>query len=388
LVPFVPVYRSRLEEAGYTALTVVNELRQLARLSRWMVAAGLVPADLTTDRLNEFLEWRRATGGSGNCSGRALGVLRVVLHGAGVQLRDEVPLPMPADVLLASFRRYLLNERGLATGTAAAYVAYARRFLADFGSEAQLSTLSSLHVSVAVQRECARVSVSSAQYFVAGLRSFLRFCFVEGRVGTDLSPAALGVTGRRRSSLPNGITNAVVRALLGACDRRRPDGRRDYAILLTLVRLGLRAGEVARLALDDVDWRTGEIVVHGKGGRHDRLPLPVDVGEALVAYLRRGRPRVPARGLFLRTVAPIVPLGRGGVACVLRRACRRAGVPVIGPHRLRHTLACEMVAAGVELAQISEVLRHRSVASTAVYARVDIEALRELALPWPGGEVR
>ena len=384
LAPFSAAFRSRLAEAGYTPLTIVSELRQASHLSRWMVSADVAVADLTGKSLKVFVEVRRAGGGSRNCSLQGLKVLLGLLHDSGVTPEESPPaLAGHGEALLASFRGHLLAERGLAECTADAYVARARRFLAG---RADLSTVTSADVTRAVQREAARVSVGSTQYYVAGLRAFLRFCFVEGLVGADLSAAALAVTGRRRSSLPKGIAAGDAQRLLESCDRRRSDGRRDYAILAVLVRLGLRAGEVAGLRLDDIDWRAGEIMVHGKGRRTDRLPLPADVGEAIVAYLRRGRPRTARREVFLRMLAPIEPLGRGGVSCVVRRACRRAGVAEIGAHRLRHTLACEMVAAGVELPEIGAVLRHRGVSSTSIYARVNIDALRELALPWPGGE--
>ncbi|MGH9225696.1 MAG: tyrosine-type recombinase/integrase [Acidimicrobiales bacterium] len=159
-------------------------------------------------------------------------------------------------------------------------------------------------------------------------------------------------------------------------------------MLVTLLRLGLRSSEVAALALPDIDWRAGELEVHGKGGRHDRLPLPADVGEAIAAYLRRGRPTSARRELFLRAIAPVAPLGRGGVSSIVRRACARAGVVPVGAHRLRHAMATEMVRAGVPLTEIGQVLRHRSTTSTSVYARVDLGQLRGLALPWPGGGVR
>lgn len=176
--------------------------------------------------------------------------------------------------------------------------------------------------------------------------------------------------------------------MLGSCDRRRSDGRRDYAVLVVLVRLGLRAGEVARLALEDIDWPAGEIVVHGKGRREDRLPLPVDVGEAIAGYLQRGRPRTSRREVFLRALAPVGPLGRGGVSSIVRRACRRAGIAPVGAHRLRHTLACALVAVDAGLPEIGEVLRHETISSTSIYARVDLETLRSVAQPWPGGEAR
>jgi integrase len=237
-------------------------------------------------------------------------------------------------------------------------------------------------------RESSAVSVATTQNFVAGLKSFLRFCFVEGLVALDLSEAALAITGRRRSSLPRGISAADAKALLASCDRRSALGRRDYALLVVLLRLGLRRSEVAGLCLDDIDWRAGEVVVRGKGAREDRLPLPADVGEAIAAYLRRGRPQGDRREVFLRARAPYGPIASGTVASSVRRACRRAGIAEVGSHRLRHTVACEMVAAGVPLVEIAQVLRHHSLQTTAVYARVDVDRLRLLAAPWPGGEDR
>jgi integrase len=234
----------------------------------------------------------------------------------------------------------------------------------------------------------AAVSVSATQNFVAGLRSFLRFCVIEGLVATDLSQAALPVTGRRRSPLPGGITSSDARSLLASCDRRSALGRRDYAVLVTLLRLGLRRGEVAALGLDDIDWRAGDLVVRGKGSRVDRLPLPAEVGEAIAGYLQRGRPTSDRREVFLRARAPLGPIAPGTVSSTVRRACRRAGIAEVGAHRLRHTVACEMVAAGVPLVQIAQVLRHHSLQSTAVYARVDVEQLRLLAAPWPTSGVR
>ena len=176
--------------------------------------------------------------------------------------------------------------------------------------------------------------------------------------------------------------------MLGSCDRRLALGRRDYAIIILLLRLGLRRGEVAGLRLDDIDWRAGELVVRGKGSRQDVLPLPADVGEAIAAYLRRGRPRSGRREVFLRSKAPYEPIASGTVASTVRRACRRAGIAEFGSHRLRHTAACEMVRADVPLVRIGQVLRHRSLQSTAIYARVDVERLRLLAPPWPGGAQR
>jgi site-specific recombinase XerD len=388
LVPFAEAYSAELRKRGYTQRSTVGALRQMGRLSRWLEAAGYGAGELSRDRIEEFLVWQRA-GGRHRCQWSRPGLvcLLELLRGLGVGTGEEfVPENSPSDVLLTSFERYLLVERGLAAGTIRGYVAHARRFLDGLRPDSGLTGLSATEVTGAVLRKAGSgVSVSATQFFVSGLRAFLRFCFVEGLLEADLSQAALMVTGRRRSSLPRGISKADASALLGGCDRRSALGRRDYALIILLLRLGLRRGEAAGLKLDDIDWRAGELMVRGKGGREDRLPLSADVGEAIASYLRRGRPRSDRRELFLRARAPYDPIASGTVSSTVRRACRRAGIPEVGAHRLRHTTACEMVKAQVPLARISQVLRHRSLQSSAIYARVDIDQLRALAAPWPQG---
>jgi len=385
LTPFADAYALELRRRGYTPLTSVNQLRGVARLSRWLEANGLSVAELSGGRVEAFLAWQRAGGGHRSQVSRpGLLCLLAVLRDLGV-LKPERLLPAgsPRDLLLESFERYLLGERALAEGTVVGYAMHARWFLDGLADEDALACLSAGEVIGAVIRKAdSGVSVAAAQYFVSGLRAFLRFCFLEGEVGTDLSPAALLVRGRRRSSLPKAISRADATALLAACDRRSLIGRRDYAVIITLLRLGLRRGELARLTLDDIDWRAGELVVRGKS-REDRLPLPADVGAAIAGYLRRGRPASDRREVFLHARAPYAPIASGTVASTVRRACRRAGIPEVGSHRLRHTAACEMVAAGVPIVRIGQVLRHQSLQTTAIYARVDIAQLRELAAPWP-----
>lgn len=388
LAAFADAFAAELRERGYTPLTVVNELRQVGRLSRWLEASGLSAADLGGERVEEFLAWQRAGGRHrAGWSRPGLVCLLDVLRGLGVLAVESSAAPSSrTDLLLASFERYLLIERGLAVGTVGGYVAHARRFLEGLAPGRELAGLTAAEVTGAVLSVAVSgVSVSATQFFVSGLRAFLRFCFVDGLLEVDLSSAALTATGRRRSSLPRAISSADAQALLESCDRRSALGRRDYALLTMLLRLGLRRGEVARLTLDDIDWRAGELVVHGKSAREDRLPLPTDVGAALAAYLRRGRPTSACREVFLCARAPFAPIAAGTVSSTVRRACRRAGIAEVGSHRLRHTTACEMVAAQVPLQRIGQVLRHRSLQSTAIYARVDLDALRLLARPWPDG---
>ena len=385
LAQYAAAFEEALEAAGYTPLSTASVMRAVSNLSIWLEEQTLEAADLDADRIEEFIRYRRSAGFVAPPPLQTLkGMLRMVeASGVAIVSRPTGPASATED-LLSSFRTYLLDERGLATCTADAYALRARRFLAGRPGSVCIADLRAKDVTDAVLRESTTWSVGATQYFVAGVRSFLRFCFAEGLIPSDLSAAALTVTGRRTSTLPKGISRADADALLGSCDRRHAEGRRDYAILVTLLRLGLRASEVAAMSLDDIDWRAGLVVVHGKGRRDDSLPLPDDVGRALTGYLQRGRPPTERRELFLRIVAPIGPLGRGGVACIVRRACGRAGIAPIGPHRLRHTLACDMVTAGVPLPEISQVLRHRSISSTANYARVDVDALRTLAQPWPG----
>jgi integrase len=387
LAPFAASYKEKLEQHGYTPLTTAVQLRRLACVSRWLEVGAGTPG-LTSEAVGRFFVDGRALANT-KCSSHSLSLLLGILRQAGVLGEEpEPPEATWAEAVLGSFQHYLVAERGITAQTAGAYVARARRFMAMQVAGRDLSALKARDVTAAVLAESARVSVGGVQMFVASLRAFLRFCFLEGLLGSDLSAAALAMTGRRRCSLPRGVSASQAVALLVSCDRRSAIGRRDYAVILVLLRLGLRASEVAALSLEDIDWRAGEIVVHGKGGRLDRLPLPADVGEAVAGYLARGRPRSPCREVFLRAAAPIRALGRGGISFIVRHACKRAGLEPFGAHRLRHGLACEMVAAGVPVPQISAVLRHRSVISTANYARVDIERLRELALPWPGGVPR
>lgn len=387
LAPFSDAFEAELDRRGYAPSSVVRELRQVGRLSCWLEARRLPVGSLTHVRVEEFVAHCRGQSPRWKCSSQTLATLLDVLCANGVLERERPVLQStPTDLLLGSFQDYLLTERSLAASTAASYVADSRRFLDRLASDGvALADATAQDVTGVVLCEAERVSVSTAQSFVAALRSFLRFCFIDGLIEFDLCEAALTLHARRGSSLPRGISRADSKALLEACDRRRAMGRRDYAVILTMLRLGLRAGEVAALTLDRLDWRAGEMVVLGKRGREDRLPMPGDVGAAIAAYLRRGRPLCDRREVFLRVLAPIGPMSHDGPSLIVRRACRRAGVPEVGAHRLRHTAACEMVSGGVPLQHIGQVLRHRSPVTTAIYARVDLQRLRQLAQPWPEG---
>jgi len=301
------------------------------------------------------------------------------------------PAPAPAcsvgplEELLADYGRYLSIERGLCDHTVLdAYVPAARLFLSELGGSngLDLARLAAADVSSFLAHECPKRSVSGARDLVCALRSLLRYLHLAGLITSPLVWSVPSMADLRDRTLPRGLEPTAVRQLLASCDRRKLVGRRDFAILLLLARLGLRVGEVAAITLDDIDWRAGMLLVHGKGSREDALPLPTDVGEAIVSYLRR-RPRCECRALFLRVTAPRQGLNRCTVAWVVRAACDRAGLPRVGAHRLRHTAATQMLQAGASLPEIGQVLRHRDQKTTAIYAKVDHVALRALARPWP-----
>jgi site-specific recombinase XerD len=379
-------YRMELVARGYSPSTVRLRLWQLDHLSRWLERERLGAAELTAERVDLFLAERRADGYRSWVSARSVVLPLGYLRAVGVAPTPVSAVPDgPLEEQVCAYRRYLARERGLAASTIAYYVQVARLFLSRLGEAGdRLERLSAAEVTAFVLDECPRRSVSGARYVVCGLRSLLRYLHLAGVVPVSLAGAVPAVASRP-AKLPRALDPVVLARLLASCDRRRTVGRRDYAVLLLLARLGLRAGEVAALRLEDVDWRAGEMLVRGKGDRHERLPLPADVGEALVSYLRR-RPRQESRSLFLRVIAPRGALGAHGVRAVVHDACVRAGVPPVGAHRLRHTAATGMLRAGASLPDIAEVLRHRRLETTAIYAKVDRAALRELALPWPGGE--
>jgi integrase/recombinase XerD len=386
LAGFAGGFRDDLLGQGYSLWGAQAQLYLLAHVSRWMEFGGLEVEALTPGNLERYFGWRRRQGYLKSLSPLSLRRLLGYLDGLGVLPADDAVVS-PVEQLLAGFRRYLLEERGMTAGSAMAYEPAARLFLSERSEPLadDLAQLSGGEIHVFVLREARRRSARSAEMVVFALRALLRFLHVHGLVAEPLAEAVPSVA-RRREDLPRALPAGQVKLLLDSCDRALPAGRRDYAILLLLSRLGLRRGEVAALSLDDVDWRAGEIVVHGKGSRLDRLPLPCDVGEAIVDYLRGGRPRVLDRALFINACAPLIGISRGCVTDVVRYACMRAGIGPVGAHRLRHTVATELLRHGAGLIEIGQVLRHQDQTTTAVYAKVDRQALQPLALPWPGSE--
>lgn len=386
LGPFVEGYRVWLLESGYTPQTVRAMLKDLGSLGRWMDGEGVEVGALTVAAIESFLADRRAAGARRVPTVRALRSMQSYLREVGVMGAEDPPAQSPVDALVGEYREWLIADRGLAAMTVLRYETLARRFLTARvtpGNELGVVGLDGVVVSRFLVGECERVCLGSAKGKVAELRSLLRFLHVRGFTVRSLAESVPGVAGWRELTIPPTMPQSDIEALLASCDRATLDGARDRAMVMLLARLGLRSIEVARLHLDDLDWRAGELLVRGKARRDDRLPLPDDVGAALAGYLAL-RGRHDARSVFLTLRAPIRPIRADLVGDVVQRHCRQAGVPHVGPHRLRHTLATRMLARGAALAEISQVLRHSDLATTAIYAKVDLGRLRQVARPWPG----
>jgi integrase/recombinase XerD len=287
-------------------------------------------------------------------------------------------------VLLAEFRTWLDRERGLSPVSVRCYSKQAKYFLAAAGGAEAVSSLDAGKVTGFMVGWSRDRNTWSAKAMVTSLRAFLRFAHATGRTAVPLAGAVPAVASWRLSALPRGVKAAEIEMLLAGCDRETAVGRRDYAVLSLLARLGLRGAEAAGLRLGDIDWRAGEITVTGKGSRAERLPLPAAAGEALAAWLTEGRPQCESRAVFVTVRRPYRQLTPDAVRQVMGRACDHAGLERRGAHRLRHALATEMLRAGASLPEIGQVLRHRSQLSTSLYAKVDQNALRPLARPWPG----
>ena len=388
LATYADGFRADLAAQGYAAESADRNLRTMAHLSRWMDDRGLSAGQLSIGRLEEFLVARREEGYHHALSIRAVMPLAGYLRRAGVSSVPPEPTAGGRLELVADhYRRYLVSERALTAPVAGKYGQLAREFLAACAQPGGpgLGELSAAWVTSYVVAQCRGRPPGSAKFVVTALRSLLRFLFLAGHTRCQLASAVPAVAHWGAGSLPRALSPQTVAALLASCDDAALAGRRDRAILVLLARLGLRAGEVAGLGLDDLDWRAGEISVRGKGSRRERLPLPADVGEVLVAYLHGGRPRTACRKVFLRLNAPVTGLTAPAVTAVVYHACARAGLPRAGAHRLRHSAASAMLAGGGTLTEIGQVLRHARLETTAIYAKIDHSALRGLARPWPGG---
>jgi integrase/recombinase XerD len=394
---YVELFLRHLRAAGYAERTLRKKRWALRSLVRWAQRKGIVVADFHDRHAAAFLA---------RSSGRAKDFVAVQRRAVRQFLRffrsgtgDACPLASRNTSvrggLLRDYEDYLRNKRGLAENSVHVYIPFIRSFLTsqkgrtDCVSQRWLNTLA---IRDFVLGHIQNRSGEYVRLLGTALRSFLRFLFLSGRIARDLSASVPTVRKYRQAVPPAFLSPEAVERVLAKTDRSTSTGRRDYAILLLLARLGLRAGEIVALELDDLLWRTGEIVIHGKGKMVDRLPLLSEIGEALTVYLREDRGISASRQVFLRRLAPRIGLtGPAAIGHIVRRALKRAGVHRSGrgaAHLFRHGLATKMIRHGASMSEIAELLRHRSQTTTAVYAQVSFEALRAVALPWPvaGGD--
>jgi site-specific recombinase XerD len=385
---YVDDFLGSLREQGYSASSLQQKRLAVAEFSRWLGRRRVGLASLDEGRLGTFyVDRRRRYRTMGGVRRTCQQLLKYLRARGALAPAPGMPRPSPAQMLEGNFAGYLREERGVAETTVALYLRMLRPFVAErcVGGRVRLAALKPSDVADHVLRHARVASVRHVKLRVTALRSFLRFLHVRGLVANDLAAAVPTVPNWRLTSLPRFIPATDVQRILGACDRRTASGRRDYAVLLLLARLGLRANEVARMTLDDIQWESAEIDVRGKGGQ-DRLPLPADVGKAIVEYLRRDRPRCVLREVFIGAYAPRRRLGVGAVSAIVTRTIRRAGVrtPTRGAHLLRHSLATHVLRHGGSLDEIGELLRHGSPQTTLLYAKVDVSALRGVSPAWPG----
>ena len=385
-------YADLLSQQGYSDYCSWTKIRLVGEFGCWLDRKHVRIVMLDEHQVDVFLRtWlSKKRFRKGERATLTL-LLKHLRRKAVIPARLEKTCQSPADLIEQDYRRYLLDERNLVWGTVEGYIAIVRRFLSHIFPEGnvELDKLCPECIAKFVLHDSNSRGRRACQLATTALRSLLRFLFQKGELPTNLAPSVPTVAGWRLSELPHYLEPAQVEKVLKCCDRDRKVGKRNYAILLLLARLGLRAGEVAQLSLEDIDWGAGELRIQGKGGRIDRLPLPQSVGEAIADYLLKARPDCSSRRVFVYIRAPHkgFTCPPNGICCLVRRALERAQLnpPHKGAHVLRHSLATEMLGNGASLTQIGRVLRHRQIQTTEIYAKVNLDALRKLAQPWPGG---
>lgn len=391
LACIVPAYAALLSQQGFTRQYARLQLRFLGDLNQWLLRHKLQISDLTEPTLHWYLCSRHQRLRPRRDDQSILRRLLQLLH-----TRDLLPKEAPASIanphqsIEDDFDRYLFAERGLSTATRVNYQPFVHRFLsAQFGAKpVSFAELNAKDVIRFIQSQARGLSPKRAGLMVSALRSFFRYLLHRGDIVIDLAACVPPIANWQFSSLPRFLQSHQVQQVLSQCDRRTARGRRDYAILLLLARLGLRACEIVSLTLDDIYWQTGEITIKGKGKRTAQLPLPPDVGRAIADYLKKDRPACSTRHVFIRMKAPRRGFANSeAISTIVARSLKRAGIdsPHRGAHLFRHTLATQMLGQGASLAEIALLLRHRSLNTTTLYAKVDLMALRTLAQPWPGG---
>lgn len=387
---YLNAYTTLIKERGYSPVSVDTQVQLITCFSQWLRKGNTETYALDEIIVERFLRRHRNAASVRRGDAAALYRFLRMLRELGVTQRRKKPTLSPQERLITNYRRYLSEERGLTQATVVNYVPFVDQFLSARFQRVPLnfSRLRAPDLTGFVRREAHKLSPGCAQLLVTALRSFLRFLRYQGKIKSDLAACVPTVARWSFASLPKFLPAGTVQKVLDRNDRRTSLGRRDYAILVLLARLGLRACEIVALNLEDIDWENARITIRSKGGRWAQLPLPADVGEALALYLRHGRPSCSCRRVFIRDRAPRAGFANSiAVSTLVMRALKRAEVESVhkGAHLFRHSLATDMIRQGASLDEIGELLRHQSPNTTAIYAKVDLSALRPLALCWPGG---
>jgi site-specific recombinase XerD len=388
---YVELYASRLVKVGLSRQGTWRSLNLLGDLVSWLTRVGSIPTDLNERVVEQYLRHRSRKQCIQAGDRAALKRLLSVLREAGAISPAIRPPPTLHEQIFEVFSHYLREERGLAPKSIVHHLPFIRLFLREVcpGGTSDLGRISQADVTRYIERHARDQSAASGKAMCWALRSFLRYLHHKGLNPRPLAGCVPSIRRWKLTGLPTYLSAAQVQTVLDGCDQATALGRRDYAILMMLAKLGMRAGEVATLTLDDINWRSGEMLIRAKGRQRARMPIPRDVGAAVVTYLRCGRPKSSCRRLFLRIPAPHVGFASGGaITMIAKAALDRAGTHGYarqGAHLFRHSLATELLRSGATLSQIGQLLRHQSHDTTRIYAKVDIEALRTLSLPWPGG---
>jgi site-specific recombinase XerD len=390
LYTYIGPYIAFISELGFAPRSVYEQVRVIVMFSRSLLRSGCKIRDLNESVTEQFLRDELRDQWPHVAAPATLRRLLTLLRRIGAIPSKPSTARSPAQRLTDDYRHFLLIERALSPATIDAWARFVEKFLSElFGAGTlKLSKLRATDVTAFVQRHARCHSPSQARKLVTALRSFLRYLRYQGLIEIDLDKAVPKVARWSLSDLPKHLPANAVERVLDNCDLETCTGRRDHAILLLLARLGLRAGEIVRLKLEDIDWDNGLITICGKGGHRTQLPLPMDAGQAIASYLHSDRPHCSSRSLFIRARAPLTGLSRANaIAKIVQCALERAGVESVrkGAHLLRHSLATSMLRNGASLGEIGEVLRHKSPDATAIYAKVEFDALKPLALRWPGG---
>jgi integrase/recombinase XerD len=391
---YVGAYAAQLLSEGYARHSSCVKIRLVGAFNRWLNRKGIAANKVIDQHTVDFLRYHNRCGHRlGRGDPATLKRLLKLLRDQGVIAQRPAQIPTtPSERLVEEYDIYLQKERVLSLATRINYNPFVQKFLTvRFGKgPVRLSRLRATDIIGFVRCHAGQLHGKRVQLMTTALRSFLQFARLRGDITLDLAACVPAVASWSLSTLPRAIPPAHVKLVLEHCNRQTAIGRRDYAILLLLARLGLRSGEIAALSLEDIDWKNGVFSVVGKGGCSSQLPLPADVGNAIAAYLKDGRPRLSrSRRVFLRARAPAVGFTSMAVRDVVKRALDRAGIdsPRKGAHQFRHALATGMLNRGASLSEIGQLLRHQNPDTTRIYAKVDLVSLRALAMPWPGGEL-